>query len=61
MEYDFKNSYMSISDKIEINIDMTRLKGNLAKARQNLVYQIISDTQDYVPFQQGILSNSAHT
>ena len=49
MKYDFKNSYMSISDKIEINIDMTRLKGNLAKARQNLVYQIISDTQDYVP------------
>ena len=61
MEYDFKNSYMSISDKIEINIDMTRLKGNLAKAQQNLVYQIIGDTQDYVPFQQGVLSNSAHT
>ena len=46
MEYDFKNSYMSINDKIEINIDMTRFKGNLAKAQQNLVYQIISDTQD---------------
>ena len=53
MEYDFKNSYMSISDKIEINIDMTRLKGNLAKAQQNLAYQIISDTQDYVPFSKG--------
>ncbi len=61
MKYDFKNSYMSINDKIEINIDMTRFKWNLAKAQQNLAYQIISDTQDYVPFQQGILSNSAHT
>ena len=61
MKYDFKNSYMSISDKIEVNIDMTRLKGNLAKAQQNLAYQIISDTQDYVPFQQGVLSSSVHT
>lgn len=51
---------MSINDKIEINIDMTRFKGNLAKAHQNLAYQIISDTQDYVPFQQGVLSSSVH-
>lgn len=60
MEYDFQDSYALINDRIEVRLNMKNLKGKLSKAQSNLVYQIISDTQDYVPFDQGILSNSAH-
>ena len=60
MEYDFQDSYTLINDRIEVRLNMKNLKGKLSKAQSNLVYQIISDTQDYVPFDQGILSNSAH-
>ena len=60
MEYDFKDHYLSINDSIEIDIDLTKFKDKLETAQSDLVNQIIADTQDYVPFQRGILSNSVH-
>ena len=59
MEYNFKDNYLFVNDSIKIDIDLTKFKDKLEKAQSDLVNQIIADTQDYVPFLQGDLSNSA--
>lgn len=59
MDYDFKDNYLFVNDSIEINLNLSKFKHKLDNARNDLIYQIIADTQDYVPFNQGILSNSA--
>lgn len=45
---------------VSIKIDLNRLKLRFNKAQNDLNNQIILDTMGYVPFQQGILSNSVH-
>lgn len=59
MDYDFKDRYLVVKDNIEIDIDLTNLKKKLEKAQSDLIHQIKSDTENYVPFNQGVLSNSA--
>lgn len=61
MKYEFKDKYLVVTDKIEVDIDLSKLKGKLAKAQSDLVNQIIADTTDYVPFRDGFLSNSVYT
>lgn len=61
MEYDFKDEYLFVNGNIKVEINLSKFKDKLSKAQRDLAYQIIADTQDYVPFNQGILSNSAHT
>lgn len=61
MKYEFKDKYLVITDKIKVDIDLSKLKGKLARAQNALVNQIIADTTDYVPFRDGFLSNSVHT
>ena len=61
MDYDFKDNYsLTISDNIKIDLDFSPLKSKLRRAQSDLIYQIKADTEDYVPFKQGVLSNSAH-
>lgn len=59
MEYNFKDKYLFVNDSIKIDIDLTKFKDKLETAQSDLVNQIIADTQDYVPFLQGTLSESA--
>lgn len=61
MDYGFGDKYLQVYGNISIELDFRRLKDKLAKAQSSLAHQIIADTSDYVPFEQGILSNSAHT
>ena len=58
MDYDFKDRYLVINDNIKIDIDLTKFKKKLSKVQSDLIYQIKSDTENYVPFNQGVLSNS---
>lgn len=60
MDYDFKDKYLFVNDNIKVDIDLTKFKDKLETAQNDLVNQIIADTQDYVPFNQGVLSNSVH-
>lgn len=44
----------------EFHFDGKILAEKLNKAQENLNNQIMTDCEDYVPFNQGILSNSVH-
>ena len=46
--------------KVTIDIDPKVLNGKFSKAQNELVNQVIIDCTPYVPFKQGILSNSVH-
>lgn len=59
MEYDFKDEYLFVNGNIKVEINLSKFKEKLSQAQRGLAYQIIADTQDYVPFLQGDLSNSA--
>jgi hypothetical protein len=45
---------------IHVYFDLSGFEGKLENAQKVLNYQIIADTSKFVPFKQGILSNSVH-
>lgn len=52
--------YSVVRPNFEFHFDGEILSEKLEKAQNDLNNQIIADTTDYVPFSQGILSNSVH-
>ena len=52
--------YSVIRPDFEFHLDGNILAEKLNKAQNDLNNQIMTDTSDYVPFNQGILSNSVH-
>lgn len=52
--------YSVVKPNFEVEIDGNSLAEKFSKAQNDLNNQIISDTAEYVPMSQGILSNSVH-
>ncbi len=52
--------YSVVKPNFEFHFDGEILSEKLTKAQNDLNNQIIADTVNYVPFSQGILSNSVH-
>lgn len=52
--------YKSVAGSVEINIDMSRIEGNLERAQDALDQQVLNDCTEYVPFRQGALRGSGH-
>ena len=59
IKFKFKK-YNSDSRSVKIHITGSVSAEKLNKAQQDLNDQIMLDCKDYVPFNQGILSNSVH-
>ena len=45
---------------VHIEIDDSRLMNNFSKAQTKLDMQVLADSNEYVPFQQGYLRSSGH-
>jgi hypothetical protein len=52
--------YSVVTPNFGFNLNGDILAEKLNKAQEDLNNQIMIDCEDYVPFQQGILSNSVH-
>lgn len=52
--------YSVVKPNFDFNFDGNILAEKLNRAQNDLNNQIIADTMDYVPFNQGVLSNSVH-
>lgn len=55
-----KKKYSIVTSNLKFDLDMSKYYANIDKAQEALIYQIKTDTEQYVPARDLTLSNSAH-